>query len=230
MMEPPAGRGGPQRIPRPADARPGSPPPWNHLAADERHVELGTLLGRLRSYVPQFAEWGMQQRGRTSAVLIALWEQSGEAWVLLTRRSASLRSHTHEVAFPGGRHDEVDGDHITTALRETQEEVALVLDRDTIVGGLDRFVTGGSGSLVHPYVAVLEAAPTGLVANPTEVEAILPVRLNELLLDEVWREERWSIDGGPSWPVTFFELHGDTVWGATANMLRQLLTMATDPA
>ncbi|GIS98761.1 MAG: hypothetical protein CM1200mP26_04740 [Acidimicrobiales bacterium] len=41
-------------------------------------------------------------------------------------------------------------------------------------------------------------------------------------LDEVFREEEWSRYGEP-WIITFFELVGDTVWGATAAMLRQLL-------
>ena len=47
----------------------------------------------------------------------------------------------------------------------------------------------------------------------------------ELLLDEVYREERWTWDGQER-PIFFFELVGDTVWGATAAMLRQLLALA----
>jgi len=230
VIVPPNGRGGPQRIPRPAGAQPGGPPPWNHLAEHERRVDIELLVDRVRRYQPRFADRGLPARGPNSAVLIALYEVDGEPTVLLTRRSPRMRSHTHEVAFPGGRHDDIDGDLVTTALREAHEEVALDPGLAEIVGGLDRFVTGGSGSMVHPYVALLERPPSGLEPNPEEVEAILEVRLGEFLLDEVWREELWSRDGDPAWPVTFFELHGDTVWGATGNMLRQLLTMATDPA
>jgi hypothetical protein len=47
------------------------------------------------------------------------------------------------------------------------------------------------------------------------------VSVAELVLDEVFREELWPI--GDVWrPITFFELHGNTVWGAPAAMLRQL--------
>lgn len=225
---PPNGRGGPQVIPRPDESRLGGPPPWNHLAHNEREVNLELLVDRLRAYQPAFHDRGLPATGRTSAVLVPLYELDGEPMVLLTRRSPTLRSHTHEVAFPGGRHDETDADHIETALREAEEEVGLDPSLVDIVGALDWFVTGGSGSLVHPFVGRLATPPIGLVANPGEVEAILPVRLSELLLDEVWREERWTRDGTEA-PVTFFELHGDTIWGATGNMLRQLLTIATDP-
>lgn len=229
MIAPPPGRGGPQIIPRPADARLGGPPPWNHVPEADRRVDLDLLERRLAAYRPRFVDRGLASKGRTSAVLIPLYELDGEATVLLTRRSPALRSHTHEVAFPGGRHDDEDGDLVTTALREAQEEVALAPSSARIVGELDRFVTGGSGSMVHPFVARLDRPPTDLTPNPGEVEAILEVSLRELLLDEVWREEMWTRDASPAWPVTFFELPGDTVWGATGNMLRQLLTLATDP-
>lgn len=187
------------------------------------------LVDRLRRYQPQFHDRGLTRTGRTSAVLVPLFPAAdGEPSVLLTRRSPRMRAHTHEVAFPGGRHDAEDADHLVTALREAREEVNLDPTSIEIVGELDHFVTGGSQSLVYPYVGVLDGPPTGLEPNPAEVEAILQVSLRELLLDEVWREEIWTRDGMRS-PVTFFELHGDTVWGATGNMLRQLLTIATDP-
>jgi 8-oxo-dGTP pyrophosphatase MutT (NUDIX family) len=223
------GRGGRQNIPRPHGAVAGGPPPWNHLPEQDRTVDLDRLVHRVSSYSPEFDDRGVAERGRHSAVLIPLYMDDDEPMVVLTRRSPHMRSHTHEVSFPGGRHDEDDSDLVTTALREAEEEVRLDPASVEIVGELDRFVTGGSGSLVHPFVARLDGPPRDLVANPAEVEAILLVRLNELLLDEVWREERWSRDGGPHFPVTFFELYGDTVWGATGNMLRQLLTIATNP-
>jgi hypothetical protein len=80
---------------------------------------------------------------------------------------------------------------------------------------------------VSPMVGVLPGRPTGLVASPDEVESILYVPASELLLDEVFREEIWPIEDQFR-VITFFELEGDTVWGATAAMVRQLLAIATD--
>ena len=63
--------------------------------------------------------------------------------------------------------------------------------------------------------------PTELRPADAEVERILYVPLSELLEDGVFREEIWNLGGAPArW---FFELEGDTVWGATAARLRQLL-------
>ena len=162
-----------------------------------------------------------------SAVLVVLYPDGDDIAVVLIRRARHLRSHSWEVAFPGGRQEPDDADLLDTAKRETREEISLDTDNIEIIGQIDRYVTVGSRSMVHPYVGILPAPPVGLVPDPAEVERILTVSTSELLSDEVWREEIWSINGTDR-AITFFELYGDTVWGATAAMLRQLLTIATD--
>ena len=133
-----------------------------------------------------------------------------------------MRSHTWEISFPGGRADDGESPW-QTALREANEEVALDPEVVRPIGELDRFVTVGSRSLVYPMVGAMPGRPR-LTASPAEVDQVLYVPLAELLLDEVYREELWPI-GGAMRAITFFELHGNTVWGATAAMLRQLLSL-----
>ncbi len=157
-----------------------------------------------------------------------LYEEDGEPHVVVTRRSPRMRQHAHEISFPGGRRDPDDESLWHTAVREATEEIALdpgVIER---VGALDSFITGGSRSLVHPYVAIAHERPRVHVASPDEVESVRHIALSELLLDEVWREEIWPFpDGLGDRPVTFFEVMGDTIWGATGSMIRQLLSIAT---
>ncbi len=147
--------------------------------------------------------------------------------MVLTRRSPLMRHHAHEISFPGGRRDPDDADLWATAVRESVEEVGLDPTVIEPVGALDSFVTGGSGVLVKPFVAVARVRPALSVASPREVESILHVGLAELLLDEVWREEVWpNFLGRGDRAITFFEVMGDTIWGATGTMLRQLLGIA----
>ena len=163
-----------------------------------------------------------------SAVLVLLYEHQDEPWVVLTRRSWHLRHHAGEVSFPGGRREPGDADLWATALREATEEIGLDADSVTGIGRLDSFVTVGSRSLVCPYVATVDAVPE-LVADPVEVEQVLHVPLSELTDSDAWREEIWVLDAafGGERTMTFFELPGDTVWGATAAVLRRLLSVAT---
>jgi 8-oxo-dGTP pyrophosphatase MutT (NUDIX family) len=231
-------RGGPQVIPRPDGIGDGGPPPWSELPPAERTISAADLRGAFTGRVgsPSFVE--ETGAARASAVLAPFYELDGELYTVLTRRSWDLRSHTGEVSFPGGGQD--DGETLVeAALRESHEEIGLDASTVEILGELDHLMTISSRSFIVPFVALLPDVPV-LEPNPSEVDAVLHVPVRELLLDEVYREERWRFATPPPWvppdlvatgepterSIFFFELVGDTVWGATAAMLRHLLGMA----
>lgn len=201
----------------------GGPPP-----ADVDAVGDGPVLVRDAS-VPDVAK-------RPSAVLLALFEDqgTGEARVILTRRSTSLRAHTGQVSLPGGR-IEPGEDAATAAAREAWEEVGL--DRGVVepIGWLRRVHTVASGSLITPVVARLPGRQD-LAANPAEVARVFDVALADLMAPGVFSEEIWVVPadrggrGGPgldgvTFPVTFYDLGDELVWGATARILTDLLAL-----
>ena len=157
---------------------------------------------------------------RASAVLVALADGPRGAEVLLTRRSESLTSHRGEISFPGGRVDA--GETFEgAALREAHEEVALDPAAVQIVGRLDPISTLGSRSFIVPVVGALERQ-AALRPAADEVDRIMWVPLAELTRADTFREEIWPVDEHHR-PIFFFELDDETIWGATARMLHQLL-------
>lgn len=156
-----------------------------------------------------------------AAVLVALFEEEGEARVLLTRRAATLRTHRGQVSFPGGR-IEPHEDAVRAALREAFEEIGLdpALARPfALLAPASAFV---SSTPITPVVATLADRPQ-LSVNPAEVARVFDVSLAELAA--AFTEEHWSEPGRPAFPMYFFEVAGETVWGATARMLVDLLTV-----
>ena len=221
-------RGGAQRIPRPADARPGKPAPWLDLPAADRHVDLARIRTAF-SDEPQRRPRPARIEGpdtRRAAVLAPVYDHEGEAWIVLTRRAQHLRSHQGEVSFPGGRRD---GDEplVATALREAEEEIRLDPESVEVIGELDHLTTAISSVAIAPFVGALPGVPADLRPADAEVERILHVPISELLGDGVFHEEIWTL-GERTRPMWFFELEGDTVWGATAALLRQLLGRVLD--
>lgn len=217
-------RGGVQRIPRPPGVRPGRPAPWSGLPLDRHHLDLDRVRAALAGAEPPRPSPFERAGARASAVLAPLYEDEAGTRVVLTRRAQHLRSHRGEVSFPGGG-QEPDEELAVTALREAHEEVGLEPTRVELIGELDHLATVTSRSFIVPFVGVLDRRPA-LVANPAEVELILHVPLADLLEDGVFREERWGVPPLDR-PVFFFEIEGDTIWGATAAMLRNLLTIVT---
>ena len=162
-------------------------------------------------------------------MLVPLFEEGGEARVILTVRSDRLRSHQGEVAFPGGRLDGGEG-VVAGALREAFEEVGLDPGVVTVLGELTPLPTVSSNTVMTPVVATLDVRPL-LTANPAEVERVFDVALSELAADGVFHEEWWTAPGRSAatglpdgeFPVWFFEVAGETVWGATARTLVELI-------
>jgi 8-oxo-dGTP pyrophosphatase MutT (NUDIX family) len=235
-------------IPRPVDWRPGGPPPWADVAPARRtSIGLARVLAALDAAgqggpppadvvsaaqfeAPVVGEIPSPPLAVNAGVLAPLFDEDGEARVVLTRRSDDLRTHRGQVSFPGGRIDEGE-DASSAALREAHEEVALDPGLVTTVGWLHPVLTMVSASFILPVLGTLPERPD-LVANPTEVERIFDVSLAELADPDIFHEERWRIPGRAiagsednSFPVWFFEVSGELVWGATARMLYELLSV-----
>jgi len=177
------------------------------------------IAGRPRpaSFEPTFAA------ARPSAVLVVLADGPDGAEVLLTRRSMHLSSHRGEVSFPGGRLDPGET-YDDAAVREAHEEVGLAPSSVSLVGHLAPLGTYVSRSWIVPVVARVEA-PIPLVGETGEVDRAFWVPLRDLTMPGTFREERWhTLDGER--PIFFFELDDETVWGATARVLHQLLRVA----
>jgi 8-oxo-dGTP pyrophosphatase MutT (NUDIX family) len=165
-----------------------------------------------------------------AAVLAAFFDEDSEARLIFTRRASSLRSHRGEVSFPGGRLDSGETP-AAAAIREAYEEVALNPAEVTTVGWIHPVLTLVSGSLIMPVLATVPARPH-LVASPDEVARIFDVSLRQLADPEIFHEERWSIPGRQipgspdnSFAVWFFEVEGEMIWGATARMIHELLSI-----
>ena len=219
-------RGGDQVIPRPPGARLGPPPPWAALPPGRRRPAVADVRAALASAPPPRLSPLEGTGVRASAVLAPLYDEGGEAHVVLTRRAQHLRSHRGEVSFPGGGEEPGDADLRATALREALEETALDPASVEVVGELDHLQTVTSRSFIVPFVGILPGRPE-LVPDPGEVAKILHLPLSELLADGVYREERWGLPPLDR-PISFFEVEGDTIWGATGAMLRNLLALLTD--
>jgi 8-oxo-dGTP pyrophosphatase MutT (NUDIX family) len=210
--------GGAQYIPRPDVWSPGgAEAPAVHplsLTVDQ----IATALAEAppgRPMVPAFPG------ARLSAVLVALADGPVGAEVLLTRRSRHLSSHKGEVSFPGGRLDA--GETATDgALREAHEEVGLDPSVVEVIGELEHLNTVVSRSYIVPVVGRVSERVV-LVPTSPEVERVFWLPLAELVRPDTYRSERWG-RAPTDRLLHFFELDDETVWGATAHMLVDLLT------
>ena len=160
---------------------------------------------------------GLKQR--PAAVLCGLVERAGGLHVVLTRRAAHLNQHAGQIAFPGGKVDEIDPSPLATALREANEEIGLGEDRVEIVGTLDPYLTS-TGFRVTPFVGVIDPRWQPF-PDPDEVEEVFEAPL-DFLMDPANRVRHHHDRQGARRTYYAMPWGEYYIWGATAGMLKGL--------
>lgn len=159
---------------------------------------------------------------RRSAVLILFGEGPRGPDVLLIEKSAHLRSHAGQPAFPGGQADPGDDYPIGTALREAEEEAGVDPDGVRVLATLQELFLGPSDNLVVPVVAWWDDPRDVSTGDPAEVARVARVPLAELT--DPANRFRVSHPSGYIGPA--FAVADMLVWGFTAGVLDAILDAA----
>ena len=155
---------------------PDAVPPWlRSITQRARDGGIRRQLSDLSRRRPQ-----LDDATRPSAVLMLLagdptYEPTPstpypeDARLLLTHRAPTLRSHSGQMAFPGGRKDPEDATPIDTAVREAQEETAVRPDTMSPLAVLHPILIPRTGNVVSPVLAYWNNPTHVYPASPAEV-------------------------------------------------------------
>ena len=163
---------------------------------------------------------GRRPEARKSAV----FELDGEIALVFIRRALTLRNHSGEIAFPGGRTDPTDLSPVMTALREAQEEIGLEPAHVQILGVSAPVFTVVSNYVITPVVAFLPHGLGQLQLQTSEVAEVILIPLRELANPAIAHTELWQ-RGGVMRKVFFYDYGPYRIWGATGRMLDALLAL-----
>lgn len=164
------------------------------------------------------ADFAVMEPARPAAVLVPIIARD-ELTVLLTQRPDTMDKHAGQIAFPGGKVDPSDADHVAAALREAEEEVGLERRFVEVLGFLDMYRTG-TGFNVAPVVAIVQP-DFNLNLDRREVADAFEVPLS-FLMDEANHQKHsrpWRGRERHFYAMPYGERF---IWGATAGMLRNL--------
>lgn len=153
-----------------------------------------------------------------AAVLVAITDRP-DPGLILTQRSATLRKHAGQIAFPGGRVEAEDADEVAGALREAQEEIGLDPGLVQIIGTSDRYHTF-TGFDIVPVLGVIPP-DIPLVPQPGEVEDWFEVPLRHALDPAARVKKSIEFQG---FERHYYEIiwQDRRIWGVTAAILANL--------
>lgn len=161
-----------------------------------------------------------EQTRRTAAVLLLFDRRDPRLPLLFLERTAHLRHHAGQIAFPGGGTEPGDDGAVGTALREAQEEAGVDPSAVEVVGLLPPLLTATSDNWLTPVVG-LHDRDLRLRAEPFEVARLFHVDLRALI-DAPHRVRTLSHEGR-SRTVHFYQAGGDIIWGVTGAIVAELI-------
>jgi 8-oxo-dGTP pyrophosphatase MutT (NUDIX family) len=158
---------------------------------------------------------------KNAAVLMLVYPKGNIPHLAFILRAAYNGVHSSQVAFPGGKFEQLDVDFNATALRETHEEIGVHPDKMEIIKSLTQIYVPPSNFMVYPFLGIcneeIEFSP-----DPNEVVAVIELPLMKLLDDAMVINTEIKSSYAESVFTPAFKINEHIVWGATAMMLSEL--------
>jgi len=160
---------------------------------------------------------------RAAAVLILLYPVIGSVHTVFMQRHNYDGVHGGQISFPGGKKEDSDKDLIQTALREAEEETGVDQKKISVLGTLTPLFIQVSNMIVTPVVGWTNKKPE-FNHQPDEVVFLINAELKKFMNPSIIKTKPFEIRG-ETINVKYFDYEGHVIWGATAMILNELLTI-----
>lgn len=177
-----------------------------------------------RQLGPQF-RMKYNEPPRNGAVMIMLYPgKEGKIYFPLTQRQDYKGVHGGQVSLPGGKKDEEDSSLVETAIRETYEEIGVTVKDQQVIGAMTDLNISASNFLVRPIISFLDKKPV-FVRDPYEVAHIFSTDIDHILHTDTLKETELTVGEGINLKAPYFDIDNKIVWGATAMILSEFITI-----
>ncbi|WP_338767614.1 CoA pyrophosphatase [Bernardetia sp. ABR2-2B] len=204
----------------------------NRLDSPLRPAEKAHTLMESSARTKEFSfQYKERKKTRVAAVLMLLYPYQDEDgnqkydWkmpLVLRPPYEGVHNHGGQIGLPGGGREEQDENLMMTAIRETQEEIGVIVPKTNIIGSLSDLYIPPSDSMVTPFVGFMNEKPS-FIPDPKEVDRIIEAPLSFLQNPNLRMQKKVKLANDVVLDVPYFAVNDDSVWGATAMMLSEFL-------
>ena len=154
---------------------------------------------------------------RKSSVLILVYPSKDQIpKIVLLQRPQSLEFHPGQICFPGGKYQNADQTNLNTALRETNEEIGIPINKIKYIKKLTKIFIPPSKFKVYPFLAYMNETPNFII-DKKEVDVVIEFPISFLLYDNSKKKIRIKNDSDEI--INCYKYGDKIIWGATAIIL-----------
>lgn len=172
--------------------------------------------------IRELMDFSFQGDAIRSSVLILLFPagKNGDVSLVLILRPRYDGVHSGQIALPGGRFENPDGELLNTALREAREEIGIDPGKVRIIGQLTELYIPPSNYLVVPFIGFVLDEPS-FKPDRQEVEEIIVIKLRDLIEEKSLKIKEFVVSSGVKVSAPCYDVDGHLIWGATAMILSE---------
>ncbi len=167
------------------------------------------------------AKQSKSSKTRESSVLCLLYPIENVYHCALIKRPEYEGVHSGQISFPGGKAEKCDKNLLATALRETKEEIGVILNENQVIGQLSDVFIPVSNFNVSVFLAYSSQRPT-FKADNKEVAEIIELNLQKLCYGNIKQNVTLELKRYGTFEIPAFVYQNHIIWGATAMMLSEL--------
>ena len=187
------------------------------LLATDAHIKMAPLERISYLKDKSYSEF----EPKNAAVLMLVYPKNEVAHLALIVRNTYPGVHSSQIGFPGGKEELEDGTLEFTALRETEEEVGVSIEKVEIIRQCTEIYIPPSNFLVTPFLGFSDEN-LQFTPNPAEVKRVIELPIHHLLNDETIVQTKMTTSYATDIDVPAFQVENFLIWGATAMMLSEL--------
>lgn len=163
---------------------------------------------------------------KKASVHLTVFEKDSEPHLIFIKRASVIKEdkHSGQIGFPGGQVEESDKSLEDCALRETNEELGLNLSKIELLGPMTPIYVYVSNFMVYPFVGIYHGDPE-YILQKSEVDYVIEAPISDFLDDSIIKTKDIQIRQGILKDVPFYDLQGETLWGATAMMTSEFISI-----
>lgn len=158
---------------------------------------------------------------RNAAVMMLFYPKNYQTHLVLIVRNAYKGVHSSQIAFPGGKPENIDLDLKETALRETHEEIGIMPNKIEVIRSFTEVYIPPSNYMVHPFLGISKEE-LQFVPQQEEVAGIVELSMDDFLDDRIIQHQIIQTSYATNVEVPGFMVKEHFIWGATAMMLSEL--------